>query len=355
MLKAIIIKVSLFCFFMAAESSAMNETTPSLEQQENVTNIDVCPRQIEYDVFMSGYEAKNKKNYGAQFELDRYTIQISSNSMALVDKIKKQVNVKKLKHSDIYFGRQNNIQRGRCVYFLTPKLIYSGEKLEAPFEISFGISMKLNSQTKTMTPEEENSQKLMIFHEALKGHADTLKKKGEEQKDVTKKVGTTLHALYANPVLDATLEYTNPKTKESVSFKIGDNVTDGIVDLPVKAFGDVANHLLITTDPNVFLAKHEKKVALLIAPWSLINNNSSTYGRFYKAMQAWDEKTAPIGIFFLLNNDPGYSYNLINKEQAKKEISIWDDLVGQGPGWSKVFNTSVYYDFLGLKLKLNLK
>lgn len=173
--------------------------------------------------------------------------------------------------------------------FLTSFLIVGGiSAMESPGPQAF-------QKTKKMSPsEEENAKKMMLLKEHMKNM-------GADQPDVHGHIGEALHAVSSNPVLNATLEYTNLQTKENVSFKIGTKVKDGMIDLSDKAFGDVAKYLVITTDPRAFFADtHKNKLLILIAPWSLIHDNlsSPSCAPFQPIMKDWNEKIAPIGIFW---------------------------------------------------------
>jgi hypothetical protein len=150
--------------------------------------------------------------------------------------------------------------------------------------------------------EDENAKKMMLFNNALKRHEDILKIEGEAQKDISKAVGSELNRISSNPVLDGTLVYEGA----SKPFKIRDMVKDGIFNLSDPTFSDptygaASNHLVITTDPEKFfkVVKNSVKLVMLIAPWSSIHNNLKTSSApFEPIMKEWDEKTAPIGIFW---------------------------------------------------------
>jgi hypothetical protein len=164
-----------------------------------------------------------------------------------------------------------------------------------------------------------------------------MKNQGAAQPDVHGHIGKTLHAISQNMVLDGELQFTNTKTKEKVSFKIGSKIKDGRIDLSDKAFGNVANLLIITTDPSVFLATtHKDKIVILIATWSSIHDNLKTSTALFEQwIKVWDPTKAPIGIFWRNGNDAldqSYVFSITNLSvseiNAKENVMAWIDTWG---------------------------
>jgi hypothetical protein len=178
----------------------------------------------------------------------------------------------------------------------------------------------LESPKKTTPPKDENAKKMLLLKEHMKNM-------DAEQADVHGHTGKILHAVTHNPVLDGILKYKNPQTNAIDSIKIGPNVKDGMIDL--SAFGGRAKFLFITTDPKVFFDNHEKMLVILIAPRSLIFDNLSSPSctPFQPIMKDWDEKIAPIGIFWRTGGESDksqYDYQIKLPLDAINQKSLYD-------------------------------
>ncbi|MBA3813337.1 MAG: hypothetical protein H0X26_02415 [Alphaproteobacteria bacterium] len=85
-----------------------------------------------------------------------------------------------------------------------------------------------------------------------------------------------------------------------ISLKISDITTLFKGPLDLSKCGDVAQKLVITTDPSVFLDKdkYEDKFLILVTMRSLIEKKiNSTASPFEPIMKDWNEDIAPVGIF----------------------------------------------------------
>ncbi len=179
---------------------------------------------------------------------------------------------------------------------------------------------KKQERRELTSTEKENAHKMMLMKQYFEDMAKEEVKEEERlpvvPRDVQNVIGGTLHEVSANPVLNGELVYT-PQKGEKKLFKIMELIKeDGSIDLSNKdVFGDAADHLLITTDPEKFfnVIQNSKRLIILIAPKFLIEEKleSPAVKHFQPIMGKWKEDKAPIGIFFRMeswDDLSGYDY-----------------------------------------------
>lgn len=309
-----VISTFLLGLFMVGDSSAMNEISPSQPNsshpsaiQENMDNrnIHICPDKIDYETLKSGYAKKKMTSFGAEFTLPNLTVQISENSIKVLNNalVKYESQIKTNSNSHIEFIR-GEPQRGRCTYSIY--VFDSQKKANKPESLgAFGVSMI------SLSEKEKQFQKYLLMKEAL------------GNKDVAGVIAKNLDIVSQNPVLDATLEYTDPQTTKKSSIKIGTKIKNGLIDLSDKAFYNLDDHLDITTDPSTFFAINNKdRIVMLIVPWSVINDKlADTAASFQPIMSKWDKTVAPIGIFWRRGSDRDKSKYLYQVKLSMNQIS----------------------------------
>lgn len=121
--------------------------------------------------------------------------------------------------------------------------------------------------------------------------------------DIEKIIGCKLHLLTRNAVLKGELIFTENDIKSA--FKIEDLLNNGEIDLSNPIFKKANEKLRITTDPKKFLQiiKKDFKLIILIAPKFLIEENiTSSASPFQLIISQWDEKIAPVGIFYRITD-----------------------------------------------------
>ena len=203
--------------------------------------------------------------------------------------------------------------------------------VSAAMTLTFGFPQMIHS----MEPEKKNiettqisqGQKLIILTPTEQKTINKMvmffqyPKEGEENglpllpKEIHGVIFEILHELTKNLVLEGELIYTRPSDKKPFPIKIKDNLKEGTFDLSNKEiFGDVANDLLITTDPTKFFLKHMNKVVILIAPRFLIEEQlNDTAAPFKSIFAAW-KKGNEIGLFWRSGNWKNYYFDyLINQ------------------------------------------
>lgn len=179
-------------------------------------------------------------------------------------------------------------------------------------DVEAGNLIPQRQESRELTPtEKNNTQKMMIINDALKRHEDSLKKEGDEEKDVSKGIGGKLHDLCANPVLDGELAYKGV----SIPFKIRDLLKeDGGIDLSNPVFGDSSKNLLITIDPEQFfkIVENSKRLVILIAPKFLIEEKIQTSAKpFESIMTHWLGESATIAIFYRTEGWSSFLYDYL--------------------------------------------
>lgn len=195
--------------------------------------------------------------------------------------------------------------------------------------------------------EKVNAQKMMMINEAIKRHEDSLKKVGDEVKDISKGIGGKLHEVSANPVLDGKLKFEGAPTP----FKIRDLLKeDGSIDLSDPVFGDASKYLLITTDPEKFfnIVENSKRLVVLIAPRFLIEEISKTSKKHFNRINNFWKSNQPYAIFWRPENWDNLeiydmcTHNSQGELSAKYDSRSWNDSISWLDQISKFDKYKIY-------------
>lgn len=162
------------------------------------------------------------------------------------------------------------------------------------------ISRFIFRPLKQMTVKEIETYKIWLFEQGLKKAYE----EGKLQifpKELHKIIGNRLHELRKYQVLEGQLEY-KQSDSQSFRFNMKDIVKESTVYLSKeKIFGDNANNLIITTDPEKFfhIDTNSFKLVMLISTRVLIEEKLKyTIKPFGRIMNDWSEDNAPIGMFW---------------------------------------------------------